>query len=179
MAKLAVGDWIERVYNRRRRHSTSVRSARSTSKTGSIKRHKPPDPVLPNGLKPMAFSDEMEVGKAVNEIFGCEEQPAICYQTTDAAAGILRDGFRDATGSYMLVDIELTGVWLARWTSTKARKAAGGADVVGSRRLVKIWRREVVDGVADVGDSFEVGDVVTEVPGGLKSLGAVATWLTL
>lgn len=36
----------------------------------------------------------------------------ICYHTTDAADAILRDGFRDATGSYMLANFELTGVWL-------------------------------------------------------------------
>ena len=36
----------------------------------------------------------------------------ICYHTTDAAEVILRDGFRDATGSYGFVDFELTGVWL-------------------------------------------------------------------
>jgi hypothetical protein len=36
----------------------------------------------------------------------------ICYHTTDAADAILRDGFRDATGSYGLVTFELTGVWL-------------------------------------------------------------------
>src|SRR5260370_37213563 len=34
------------------------------------------------------------------------------YHTTDAADAILRDGFRDATGSYMFATIELTGVWL-------------------------------------------------------------------
>ncbi|HUH70025.1 MAG TPA: hypothetical protein VLZ05_14920 [Mycobacterium sp.] len=36
----------------------------------------------------------------------------ICYHTTDAADTILREGFRDATGSYMFIDFELTGVWL-------------------------------------------------------------------
>ena len=36
----------------------------------------------------------------------------ICYHTTDAADAILRDGFRDATGSYMFATIELTGIWL-------------------------------------------------------------------
>ena len=36
----------------------------------------------------------------------------ICYHTTDAADAILRDGFRDATGSYMFAIIELTGYWL-------------------------------------------------------------------
>lgn len=36
----------------------------------------------------------------------------ICYHTTDAAKSILRDGFRDSTGSYMLAGTELTGVWL-------------------------------------------------------------------
>jgi len=41
----AVGDWVERVYNRHRPHSALGWSARSTSKTDSIRRHKPPDPV--------------------------------------------------------------------------------------------------------------------------------------
>jgi hypothetical protein len=36
----------------------------------------------------------------------------IYYHTTDTADQILRGGFRDATGSYMLHDFELTGVWL-------------------------------------------------------------------
>jgi hypothetical protein len=36
----------------------------------------------------------------------------ICYHTTDAADAILRDGFSDATGSYMFANSELTGVWL-------------------------------------------------------------------
>lgn len=36
----------------------------------------------------------------------------IHYHTTDAADAILRGGFRDATGSYMLHDFELTGVFL-------------------------------------------------------------------
>lgn len=36
----------------------------------------------------------------------------ICYHTTDAAEAILREGFRDATGSYMIVGFELTGVFL-------------------------------------------------------------------
>jgi hypothetical protein len=36
----------------------------------------------------------------------------ICYHTTDAADQILRNGFRDATGSYGLATHELTGVWL-------------------------------------------------------------------
>jgi hypothetical protein len=37
----------------------------------------------------------------------------IFYHTTDAADAILRDGFRDATGSYMFATLVLTGVWLA------------------------------------------------------------------
>jgi hypothetical protein len=37
----------------------------------------------------------------------------ICYHTTDAAEAILSDGFRDATGSYMFIGAELTGVWLS------------------------------------------------------------------
>ncbi len=44
-AKLAVGDWIERVYNRRRRHSAIGMISRSSWKTHSLRRHKPPDPV--------------------------------------------------------------------------------------------------------------------------------------
>ena len=44
-AKLAVGDWIERVYNRRRRHSALAMMRRSSLKTDSLRRQKPPDPV--------------------------------------------------------------------------------------------------------------------------------------
>ena len=36
----------------------------------------------------------------------------ICYHTTDSAEAILRDGFRDATGSYMFAGTVHTGVWL-------------------------------------------------------------------
>jgi len=36
----------------------------------------------------------------------------ICDHTTDVADAILRDGFRDATGPYMFIGIELTGVFL-------------------------------------------------------------------
>ncbi|MFG1931319.1 hypothetical protein ACGFK1_11760 [Mycobacterium sp. NPDC048908] len=36
----------------------------------------------------------------------------ICYHTTDAADDIIRDGFRDAAGSYGFANSELTGVWL-------------------------------------------------------------------
>ena len=35
------------------------------------------------------------------------------FHTTDAADAILRDGFRDSTGSYLFVGITLTGVFLA------------------------------------------------------------------
>lgn len=35
------------------------------------------------------------------------------FHTTDAAYVILRDGFRDGTGNYMLVGFTLTGVFLA------------------------------------------------------------------
>lgn len=35
------------------------------------------------------------------------------YHTTDSAEAILRDGFRDATGSYGFVDFTLTGVFFA------------------------------------------------------------------
>ena len=41
----AVGDWIERVYNGTDATRPSVWSARSSTKTDSIRRHKPPDPV--------------------------------------------------------------------------------------------------------------------------------------
>ena len=41
----AVGDWVERVYNRHRPHSALGWSARSNTKTDSLRRHKPPDPV--------------------------------------------------------------------------------------------------------------------------------------
>ena len=44
-AKLAVGDWIERVYNRRRRHSSIGMISPVDSNTDSLRRHKPPDPV--------------------------------------------------------------------------------------------------------------------------------------
>lgn len=37
----------------------------------------------------------------------------ICYHVTDAAEAILCDGFRDTTGSYMIVGLELTGLWLS------------------------------------------------------------------
>lgn len=36
----------------------------------------------------------------------------IYFHTTDAAEEILRDGFRDSTGSYMFANLVLTGVWL-------------------------------------------------------------------
>lgn len=35
------------------------------------------------------------------------------YHVTDAADAILREGFRDATGSYMFENLVLTGVWIA------------------------------------------------------------------
>ncbi|APE14145.1 hypothetical protein BOH72_01785 [Mycobacterium sp. WY10] len=37
----------------------------------------------------------------------------IFYHRTPAGGAILRDGFRDATGSYMFWDFTLTGVWLS------------------------------------------------------------------
>jgi hypothetical protein len=37
----------------------------------------------------------------------------IYYHVTDAADAILREGFRDATGSYMFENLVLTGVWIA------------------------------------------------------------------
>lgn len=39
-------------------------------------------------------------------------QHMIYFDTTDAAGEILRDGFRDTTGSYMFADLVTTGVWL-------------------------------------------------------------------
>ena len=39
-------------------------------------------------------------------------QNHVCYHTTEVAEDILRAGFRDATGSYGLLDSELTGVFL-------------------------------------------------------------------
>ena len=44
-AKLAVGDWIERVYNRRRRHSALGMISPSNTRIDPLRRHKPPDPV--------------------------------------------------------------------------------------------------------------------------------------
>jgi hypothetical protein len=35
------------------------------------------------------------------------------YHRTSAAAAILRDGFIDTTGSYMAIDVEFSGVWVA------------------------------------------------------------------
>jgi hypothetical protein len=42
----------------------------------------------------------------------------VLYHSTveEAAAAILKQGFRDATGSYMLGGIELTGVWVSNPT---------------------------------------------------------------
>jgi len=40
-------------------------------------------------------------------------------------AEILRDGFRDATGSYMLVGIELTGVWLGEMDVNEGARGGG------------------------------------------------------
>jgi hypothetical protein len=37
------------------------------------------------------------------------------YHTTDQAEAILRDGFRDGTGSFMLAGLTLTGVFVSRW----------------------------------------------------------------
>jgi hypothetical protein len=37
----------------------------------------------------------------------------ICYPTADAAEAILSSGFRDASGSYMCIGHEFTGVFLA------------------------------------------------------------------
>jgi hypothetical protein len=53
----------------------------------------------------------------------------IYYHTTDAADQILRHGFRDATGSYMLVGLELTGVWLGD-SPMSVDEGAKGAQVL-------------------------------------------------
>jgi hypothetical protein len=37
----------------------------------------------------------------------------IVYHVTDAAEAILREGFRDAAGSYMLIEIVLEGVFVS------------------------------------------------------------------
>ncbi len=47
------------------------------------------------------------------------------FHTTDAAAAILRDGFRDSTGGYMLASLELTGVWLGDSPMTVNEGAKG------------------------------------------------------
>ncbi|WP_416366912.1 integrase core domain-containing protein [Mycolicibacterium gadium] len=53
-AKAGVGDWIERVYNRRRRHWSLAMMSPVDSKTDSLRRHKPPDPcVHQTGSSPM------------------------------------------------------------------------------------------------------------------------------
>lgn len=47
------------------------------------------------------------------------------YHRTGAASAILANGFQDATGSYMLVGITLSGVWLTSpSTPTRAPRAA-------------------------------------------------------
>ena len=44
-AELAVGDWIERVYNRRRRHSAIGMISPADYENRHTRRHKPPYPV--------------------------------------------------------------------------------------------------------------------------------------
>jgi Integrase core domain len=51
-AKLAVGDWIERVYNRRRRHSALGMISPVEYENRFIRRHKPLTLCPPNGVKP-------------------------------------------------------------------------------------------------------------------------------
>lgn len=48
------------------------------------------------------------------------------FHTTDAAYVILRDGFRDGTGNYMLVGFTLTGVSLADRPVDSNEGAQGG-----------------------------------------------------
>ena len=49
----------------------------------------------------------------------------IYFHTTDAADAILRDGFRDSTGGYMMANIVLTGVWLGDSPMTVNEGAKG------------------------------------------------------
>lgn len=83
---------------------------------------------LPNEWEALTDADGKVLGVICEDCVTPEEQQAldddamalldelgesvICYHTTDAANEILRDGFRDATGSYGMVNFELTGVWL-------------------------------------------------------------------
>ncbi|WP_078345262.1 hypothetical protein [Mycobacteroides chelonae] len=47
------------------------------------------------------------------------------FHTTDAAATILRDGFRDSTGSYLFENLALTGVWIGDRPMTVNEGAKG------------------------------------------------------
>jgi len=51
------------------------------------------------------------------------------YHRTDAAAEILRDGFRDSTGSYMLATTVLTGVFISDLI-LDVNEGARGDDVI-------------------------------------------------
>ena len=51
------------------------------------------------------------------------------YHRTGAASAILANGFQDATGSYMLVGITLSGVWLAD-QPLDANEGAKGRDLL-------------------------------------------------
>ena len=51
------------------------------------------------------------------------------YHRTPAGQAILAGGFRDATGSYMLVGLELTGVWLSN-VPLDSNEGAKGDDLL-------------------------------------------------
>ena len=57
-AKLAVGDRIERVYNRRRPHSAIGMIPPAEYETRSIRRHKPPDPAITKRSQPQGVHRE-------------------------------------------------------------------------------------------------------------------------
>lgn len=61
----------------------------------------------------------------------------IYYHTTDAAETILRDGFRDATGLYLMANFTLTGVWLGNVPMTVNEGAKGD----------QVLRVELPDGI--------------------------------
>jgi hypothetical protein len=95
----------------------------------------------------------------------------ICYHTTDAADEILRNGFRDATGSYGYVNAELTGVWLGDRPMDINEGAKGD----------QVLRIELPDDV-DLGDfeAIEVGKPYREwcVPAALINTHATMRLMT-
>ncbi len=54
----------------------------------------------------------------------------ICYHTTDAADGILRDGFRDSTGSYMLAPTGQADRRMAQRFDTRHQRRREGDQVL-------------------------------------------------